>query len=327
MLDLGPGNYHSVSQALDLDQVILRDHLEGFARDYTNPTLHWLDEQCTNLLVRTEYIFNSDLQYRYRNLDLRFDLDAWLHGNQVGSFVNYTSKLEWAPEQFLSCFLGSPHVGRKLLAAILNRNGWFGANCSKPFAVDACTVDGHIQEIAGSRERLYLKFFLNNDSQQFLSTVQDPFGYNNHSLDWAADAHNNHTAVMHVMGPAIHSSFVNLISETLPTSHYPFVTERLFYSVVSRGLFVAYAQPGWHQHIADYFGFKLFDIFDYSFDKILDPIERLVGLVGMLSMFSKLSKWDWHDLQCMEQDTREYNWQHFVSGDYLKFLRNHASTI
>jgi hypothetical protein len=327
MLDLGPGNYHSVSQATDLDQVILRDHLEGFTHDYTNLTLYHLDERCTNLLVRTEYIFDTEMQYRYRNLDLKFDIDAWMHGNQIGSFASYSAPAPQAPEHFLSCFLGSPHVGRKLLAAILHRNGWFNSQCSKPFAVDVGTVDGHIQELTGSRERLYVKLFLGPDSQRFLTSIQDPYGYNQSDSPWAAEAHNNHTRVLGTIGPAIQSSFVNLISETLPTSYYPFVTERLFYSVVNQGLFLAYAQPGWHRHIADQFGFKLFDIFDYSFDKILDPVERLVSLTSMLSPFSRLSSQDWQDLQDMEKHTVEYNWHHFVSGDYVKFIKNHATTV
>lgn len=327
MLDFGPSNYHSVGLAQSLDQVILRDHLGGFSCDHTNPLLHDLDQRYTNLLVRTEYMFDTDLLYRYRNLDLKFDVSAWMHGNQVSSFDTTAVPLSQTPDNFLSCFLGSPHVGRKLLAAVLHRLGWFGLHCSKPFAVDASTVDGHIQDLTGHRERLYIKLLLAPDSQEFLSRIQDPYGYNQHATPWPAEAHNNHTRVLESIGPAMRSSFVNLISETLPTSYYPFVTERLFYSVCNRGLFLAYAQPGWHAHVCKNFGFRLFDIFDYSFDLILDPVQRLVALTSMLSQFAGLSTLDWHDLQQMEAHTTEYNWHHFVSGDYVKFLKNHATAI
>ena len=89
--------------------------------------------------------------------------------------------------------------------------------------------------------------------------------------------------------------------------------------MVTRGLFVAYAQPGWHEHLERYYGFRKYDkIFDYGFDEIQNPVERLVDLMSMISKFSVLSRDDWRDLYEMEIDTIEYNHDHYFSKKYIK---------
>ena len=42
----------------------------------------------------------------------------------------------------------------------------------------------------------------------------------------------------------------------------------------------------------------------------------------MISKFSKLSCHDLYDLYLMEQDTVNFNYDHYFSGDYLKTLTN-----
>jgi hypothetical protein len=109
----------------------------------------------------------------------------------------------------------------------------------------------------------------------------------------------------------------------MSTSYYPFVTEKFLYSVVTRGLFLSYAQPGWHNHLENYYGFKKYDkIFDYSFDTVECPIDRLLTLMSILSKFSILSKADLHDLYLMEHDTIEYNYNNYFSNAYLERLIN-----
>ena len=117
----------------------------------------------------------------------------------------------------------------------------------------------------------------------------------------------------------ITESFLEIVSETMATSYQPFVTEKFLYSVVTRGLFVAYAQPGWHEHLERYYGFRKYDkIFDYGFDEIQNPVERLVDLMSMISKFSVLSRDDWRDLYEMEIDTIEYNHDHYFRKKYIK---------
>ena len=103
------------------------------------------------------------------------------------------------------------------------------------------------------------------------------------------------------------------------------MTEKFLYSIVTRGLFLAYAQPEWHQHLEKYYGFKKYtQLFDYRFDSIQNPVERLTELMTMISKFSLLTPHEWHDLYLLEQDTIEYNYDHYFSGDYLKCLKQYS---
>ena len=63
-------------------------------------------------------------------------------------------------------------------------------------------------------------------------------------------------------------------------------------------------------------------MFDYRFDAIQNPVERLVELMTMISKFSVLSSDDWKDLYLLEQDTIEYNYDHYFSKDYLVALND-----
>jgi hypothetical protein len=135
----------------------------------------------------------------------------------------------------------------------------------------------------------------------------------------------DHSNNIYKIDSKISESFVHVVSETLSSSYHPFVTEKFLYSVVTKGLFVAYAQPGWHQHVLQHFGFKPYQIlFNYEFDLVANPVLRLVELLCMLSKYSGLSKSDWHDLYELERDTIEFNYNHYFSQDYLKCLAKYA---
>lgn len=111
----------------------------------------------------------------------------------------------------------------------------------------------------------------------------------------------------------------------MATSYYPFVTEKFLYSVVTRGLFLAYAHPGWHEHLEKYYGFKRYTkLFDYTFDTIQNPVKRLVELMTMISKFSFLSSDDWRDLYLLQQDEVEFNYDHYMSKAYMKDLHQYA---
>ena len=122
-------------------------------------------------------------------------------------------------------------------------------------------------------------------------------------------------------------SFLHIVSETMATSYYPFLTEKFLYSIVTRGLFLTYAQPGWHAHIEKYYGFKLYTkLFDYRFDSITNPVKRLIELMTMIGKFSKLTTDEWHGLYLLESDSIEYNYDHYFSKSYLKSLKQFDNT-
>jgi hypothetical protein len=226
-------------------------------------------------------------------------------------------------KNFVCSFNGSPHVSRKLLASILQRFNWFDPDySSKNFSYSTNIIDGHISDLTGDKEIFYRKFFINDNSESFFQTKYsfDPYtggpeGYRH--------AHGNN---IYTLENKLTQSFLHIVSETMATSYYPFVTEKFLHSVVSRGLFLAYAQPAWHTHLEKFYGFKRYTkLFDYHFDAIQNPIERLVELISMISKFSILSVHDWHDLYLLEKDTIEYNYDHYFGDKYLKHLSNHSA--
>ena len=268
-----------------------------------------------DLTVYTEYVLDYAAVQQYRNLQLKFSFDLWNTGSSIDAFTNYTIHPDIKFKNFLCSFNGSTHVGRRLLTAILHRLGWFDLNyCSKNFVMSCDSVDGHITEYVGDRSILLRKFFIGQNSESFFNTTVN-FNYDRF----------HHTNNIYTLQHKITESFLHVVSETLPTSYYPFVTEKFLYSVVTRGLFVAYAQPTWHDHLETKFGFKKYNkIFDYRFDCITNPVDRLIELVSMISKFSVLSEFDWHDLYQMEMHTIEQNYDHYFSRDYVKFLKHHG---
>jgi hypothetical protein len=225
--------------------------------------------------------------------------------------TKYNTHPEIDFKNFVCSFNGSAHVSRKLLTAILQRFGYYNTEyCSKNFTFSVGMLDGHIADYVSDQNNFYRKFFIDNNSDVFFNTINS-FGHVQY----------NHEKNIYNLESKLTQSFLHIVSETMATSYVPFVTEKFLYSVVTRGLFLAYAQPEWHDHVEKYYGFKKYTkLFDYRFDAIQNPIERLVELMCMISKFSKLSCHEWHDLYLLEQETIEYNYDHYFSGDYLKSL-------
>lgn len=294
------------------DEICLVDHLGGFDKHYHNPLLAHIDQYChqRGRKIRIHYAeaITDSVQRLYPNLVFFRDWDA---GNKklFDSFVDYRCHPELEYRNFLCSFNGSPHVSRKLLVAALQRWRYFDpATCSKNFQYTADELDGHLGDYLDfEQHKVYKRFFIGADSQEFFNCIHS-FGHVQY----------NHSQNIYGLENRLASSFLHLASETMATSYYPFVTEKFLYSIVTRGLFLAYAQPGWHDHLERYYGFKKYTkLFDYGFDSILNPVERLVGLMSMISKFSVLDPDDWRDLYEIEIDTIEFNYDHYFSGRYL----------
>jgi hypothetical protein len=295
------------------DSVCLVDHIGGFDAKKTNHILHILNQSPRCNRVIWHQLLDSSMTAMYPNLSIEFDADLqnslnldFLHNYQV----HPTQKFQ----NFLCSFNGSPHLSRKLLVAILHRMGWFDPiTCSKNFQFSKDILDGHLEDFLDQQShRFYRHFFLAKDSENFFQTVNS-FGH----------VRFDHNSNIHNLEQKLTESFLHIVSETMATSYYPFVTEKFLYSIVTRGLFLAYAQPGWHDHLERYYGFQKYNkIFDYRFDEIQNPVKRLVEMMSMIAKFSMLSSDDWRDLYEMEINTIEHNYNHYFSGDYLKKLKN-----
>jgi hypothetical protein len=292
----------------------IADHLTGFEKDLTNKIFNALSETGNKYKIYTQYIIDKNLQQKYQDLCINFspdnqDLINLKHFNTyyIHPPINYNN--------FICSFNGSDHVSRKLLVAILERFGYFTTNyCSKNFVFTRDKLDGHITDYVGDQDNFYRKFFIADDSDVFFDKINS-FGHVRY----------DHKQNIYNLEHKLTQSFLHIVSETMATSYYPFVTEKFLYSVVTRGLFLAYAQPGWHEHLEKYYGFKRYtNLFDYEFDSIQNPVERLVELMTMISKFSVLSSADWKDLYQLESDTIEYNYHHYFSQDYLKCLTKYS---
>ena len=296
-------------------EIMLMDHLGGFDKDYNCKILDTLNNHkaTQGLIVHTQYLFNNKIQTKFKNIKLVFDLNLQIKGANINAFQKYNMHPPLRYKNFICSFNGSIHVSRQLLSSILENQGYFDPYySSKNFtgSNDKIMRQLYFLDLTEDEIELYDKFFKNTN--EFNDTV---YSFGHVRFDHGNNIYN--------LESKLTQSFVHIVSETMATSYYPFVTEKFLYSIVTRGLFVAYAQPGWHTHIEKYYGFKLYDkIFDYSFDSIQNPVKRLIKLIEMISKFSTLSADDWRDLYFeLEKDTIEYNYNHYFSGNYLEHLK------
>lgn len=298
-------------------EIQLLDHIMGFDQHGHNQILDKLNEYSQSKGITTSVcyhqILDPEIKSRYVNLDIKFSLKEVQHSIWQ-PFTTYHQHPDIAYKNFICSFNGSDHISRKLLTAILQRFGHYTPEyCSKNFVFTVDQLDGYLQDYVPDQDNFYRKFFIADNSEDFFQTINS-FGHVR--FEHAQNIYNLETKLT--------ESFLHIVSETLATSYYPFVTEKFLYSVVTRGLFLAYAQPGWHSHLDQYYGFKKYTkLFDYKFDSIKNPVERLLELITMISKFSSLSTADWTDLYEMESDTIEYNYDHYFSGDYLKCLKKY----
>jgi hypothetical protein len=293
------------------ETVCLIDHIGGFDENKSNRILQILNQSADCSRVVWHQCLDSSMTSIYPNIAIEFDADLQNQLN-LKHFHDYRFHPELTFKKFLCSFNGSAHVSRKLLVSILNRFGWFDPEtCSKNFQFSTAKIDGHLADYLDSdRHRYYRRFFIGEQNGNFYDAI---YSFGHVQYDHAHNIHNLETKLT--------SSFLHIVSETMATSYCPFVTEKFLYSVVTRGLFVAYAQPGWHDHLERYYGFRKYArVFDYRFDSIQNPVERLIELMSMLSKFSLLSSDDWRDLYEMESDTIEHNYDWYFSKKYIKYL-------
>ena len=291
----------------------LKDHIGGFNSNLFNYTLDNINKTYPDLkTVIAEYIFDDRIKSQYPGVKFLYSYES--DKAMFESLAEYNIHPHPTFQNFVCSFNGSPHVSRKLLVSILQRFGYFNPEySSKNFSYSTDILDGHISDYVPEQTGLYRKFFISDNSEDFFQTVNS-FGH----------VQFEHNKNIYNLENKLTESFLHIVSETVATSYVPFVTEKFLYSIVTRGLFLSYAQPGWHAHIEKYYGFKLYTkLFDYKFDSITNPVERLVELMTMVGKFSHLTPHEWHDLYLLEQDNIEFNYDHYFSKNYLNELKKY----
>jgi len=294
--------------------IIITDHLNGFNYHNDNVILSHLKKNHYDGQIYIEYIIDDDLLKKY-NLKLNFSFLKTQLIQMYSQFENYNVHPLVKFNNFICSFNGTAHVSRQILTSILYNLGYFNEHyCSKNFSYENSCILGHLKDLLfndNNEFALYMKFF--NNSELFNSTV---YSFGHVQFDHASNIYN--------LENKLTQSFIHIVSETMATSYKPYITEKFLYSIVTRGLFLAYAPPLWHRYIEKYYGFKLYNrIFDYSFDEIKNPVKRLVRLMEMISKFAHLSVDDWMDLYQMEIDVIEYNRDHYFSKQYLRCLKKY----
>mgnify|MGYP004157440503 CR=1 FL=1 len=290
------------------DSLTIEDHYLGFDIDLTCKLLDSLHVQNYVKKIYTQYIIDSRIKQKYPSLDIEFSVSLH-HKINLHHFENYNIHPSLNFKNFICSFNGVQHVSRQLLASTLNKFGYFAKGyCTKNFKNLGNKVDAHIANYV-KNTAFYNKFFDCTDKFN-----QQTYSFGHVRFDHAKNIYN--------LENKLTQSFLHIVSETMATSYYPFVTEKFLYSIVTRGLFLTYAQPGWHAYIEKYYGFRLYtSLFDYRFDSIINPVERLIEIMTMIGKFSKLTPHEWHDLYLLEQDNIEFNYAHYFSKDYLKELK------
>jgi hypothetical protein len=306
------GTYNTV--ITDQAPVRIIDHALGFDKNLQCEVLDQLHAQTDHRrTVATEYIVNKQIRDNYSKFDFVFDVNAWYEENGIGNLQTFENSSKTNLTAFACSFNHNPHVSRKLLTCAMHHYDFFDPEtCSKSFTLQPYEVLGTLYDCVGDRAKWYNKFFVGTQIPDFYVTrcVFGPVVSADHSRN------------QQHLKSKIDKSFLHIVSETMATSYYPFVTEKFLYSVVQKGLFLAYAQPGWHRYVSYYYGFRSYNkIFNYDFDTIPNPVQRLIAMLDMIAKFKRLSLYDWQDLYQVEKENIEYNYNHFVSGEYLTCLQ------
>ena len=294
------------------NSLVISDHMGGFDITLNNEILNNIINIIGNdIEIETEYVVDKKLHSIYNNLMFNVELK---NTTDLVHFLAYNIHPTIKFENFVCSFNGSPHVSRQLLTSIINKMGYFDSDyCSKNFNYSNEFIVEQLNNLNlnDNDVKLYRKFFQND-----IEFNENIYSFGHVRYDHASNIYN--------LEDKLTQSFIHIVSETMATSYYPFVTEKFLYSIVTRGLFLAYAQPQWHAHLSTYYGFKQYNkIFDYSFDEIKNPVKRLIRLMEMISKFAHLSVDDWVDLYQMEMDAIEYNYDHYFSKQYLEHLKQY----
>lgn len=319
---LPPYHDRRLNEILEIsDRIYIRDHMGAQVDTILSKiqTIAYNKQKFIHVHVPYVFIktlFQQSLSLLYPNLLIH---DNTLH--QLYKLVTGLQEYNTHPiaefKNFLVSFNGSAHVSRKLLIAALHKRGWFNIDYStKNFRYSQDELDGHIDDIMGDKSNYYRTFF-SLDNSDF-----------NDSIYSVKYQRYNHLYNCKILGSRLTSSFIHVVSDTMATANFPIVTEKFFYSIVNRGLFVLYASPLSNEFVSSVLGFRKYEIlFDYKFDRILNPVERLIELLSMLSKFCCLDTHEWNILYNMEIANIEYNYNHFFSGDFIKHYYDYCDKL
>jgi hypothetical protein len=310
-----PSNYCKLSSTRH-NKIVVIDNLFGFDDNYRN---QWLDQINNTIEIVHEQFLLDKVKQQYSHIT--FHYDPFLHDDfYLQDKINIRKSDAYQKttvdiQNLISCFNASGHVGRQILVSALFKMGlWNNGTCTKYFECWRDRIDGNISTLNSTEARFFRKFIIDDTGNS------DLFYANCIGPPELTPTHNRIGNLVKLL-PIMRSSFINLVSETVSTSSQPYFTEKFLFPIISGNLWVAYGQPMYHHYIHEAFGFKNYQLFDYTFDTITDPLKRLITLLSMIKKFQSLTKDDLMDLYLMEKNNIAFNQDHYFSGDYLHCLQ------
>lgn len=283
-----PGPNWQTHQVNDYTYII-DDHFGGIDQDGRNVLLDSLPKGST---VYTEYVFDKTVKKQYPDLALRFAAYNAVVGKHIFDFVTYCQTNHATThtiENFVSCFCKAQTGSKIWLLSKLNALGWLVPGCySKHFEIPLTVYDGYYRDPI-------------QNTEEFANAIEK-IHFNGSTVD-----HKSH--IPHLV-PVIQRCFVNIVPETQSMTRVPFWTEKFLYPTVAKSFWVALAGYHYHSFVQKTLGFKLFEIFDYSFDSIVNPDQRHAEMIAMLEPWAKMSQEQWHNIRSSQQHIfdHNYNW-------------------
>lgn len=267
--------------------------------------------------IFTMHVFSDEIRKKYPDINFFYEEkhitgDGWKNLKQMNTHCPKKIK------NFICSFNGSEEVGRQFFVSILEKTQMFNpCYCSKNFSTNKDTVDGNVSLLSNNPD-LHRKFIvLDKDKEKFYNKIIS-FNYNQY----------NHYENTIQLQSKIAESFLNLVCESYATGNLVAITEKCLHSIVCRGLFLCYAQKNWHKTFKDCYGFRNYTkIFNYNFDTVENPVDRLIELMSMVQKFANLSPNDWNDLYEMQKDDIEHNHEHYFSNSYIDSIRKYENNL
>ena len=97
----------------------------------------------------------------------------------------------------------------------------------------------------------------------------------------------NHLKMQHAIPKESNQCFKFLVNETC--TNRLFITEKTWHAILVGKPFLVFASPNFHKYLED-LGFELYDeIFDYTFDNIIDESERCNSIINEIEKISNLN--------------------------------------
>ena len=212
-------------------------------------------------------------------------------------------------EHTISTFNGSFHWSRLLFTLSVFNSGLWNDNF--------CTKSQHL--VTNIK---YLKSWQDKGLDKLVTNITkkdlQKFIQSHNGIDYTKENALNYVHNFKIQSPIMNRTLVNVVCETAAEFDLPFITEKVFFSVVNKTIALTLGQQHWYKVFNQCYGFENFDCFDYSFDNEKDMITRIEMVVNQLLEISSLTKQEQTKIHQRNKDVLEYNYEHFLSGRWMQ---------